>query len=234
MILFSALDRLGFIRLLAKIVMLVGLIVMVAWSLGGIYSLTTILQGKPSMKFATALIFLLSGFLLYMLSRTRANGQPTPYLAMGLIATSILAVMGAVFAAGIFHISFEWENVLLQQNPWTPRAFIPGFPSLGTVVGAGMISLVCLLSVFFRKFADALFLYGGSVVSFIGARAVVGYVFNVPVLYFLSPGLSDGMSIHTALLFVFMGTGFFLLGRDYTANPVPHAVHPIPTHHAKH
>jgi hypothetical protein len=48
-------------------------------------------------------------------------------------------------------------------------------------------------------------------VGLTGALAAAGYVFNAPLLYYYLSGVNSAMALHTALLFVIIGTGLVCL-----------------------
>jgi nitric oxide reductase large subunit len=54
----------------------------------------------------------------------------------------------------------------------------------------------------------------GCIVTLIGIIAVGGYIINMPLLYYLVKGFSTAMALHTAILFVILGIGLILLGRE--------------------
>lgn len=201
------------IRDWAKVVVGAAILVMVAW-IFDIAFLKSILPGQPSMKFNTALSFLFGGFLLYASAKPLASGADLKRAMVLITSLAILAIMIPSFITMIYGHSFDWENMLVEdQNP-TPFDLIPGLPSIGTAIAFIILAFAGLTGLLNKSIAKTGFLLGGSVILFLAIVALAGYGLGATVLYYVIPGTSNGMAIHTAVLFVLLGKGFFDLGKE--------------------
>ena len=172
----------------ALAVMALGLAVMVGWLLG-IEPLKQVLPGLSSMKFNTALGFLLAGGALYF--REKPGLRHGLAGAVGLLGALTLA---QVFTGGDFGIDqlFVREAAVAGQapgrmSPATALCFLLSGAALG------------LLG---RRTAEALAIS----VWAVGFIALLGYSFGAPNLYSI-PGFVS-VALHTAAGFAVLAAGF--------------------------
>jgi PAS domain S-box-containing protein len=170
----------------------VGLIVLIGWSLN-IAPLKSILPNAATMKFNTALGFILAGVSLWFVREKSFNQE-------GKRIGQVLA--GLVLIIGLLTLSeylFQWNagiDQLLVKDMATPANAHPGRMSEITAVGFILIGLAVMLihsrTTQYLSFSVALLSY----------LAVVGYLYDFSSLYQL-PGYGS-IALHTAI-------GFFIL-----------------------
>jgi PAS domain S-box-containing protein len=185
----------------------ISLLVLTGWFLG-IHPLVSVVPGLPSMKFNTALCFLLSGGTL-MLHTSLALRPLTRFLLTGLpfltIVISILTLLQ--YYSGLNFGIDEWcvKDIYTRTN----EGGYPGRMAHATALSFTIFSFVMLYtpakSKTTKEFMQALLLSVG-VVAFV---AFWGYVFGVPSLYKIS--FLSTMSVHTAFLFLLLSFAASLL-----------------------
>jgi hypothetical protein len=74
-----------------------------------------------------------------------------------------------------------------------------------------LISLVSSLSLFGRGRSVRFINILGAAVAAVGGVAVVGYLFDIPALYYNISEISTAMALNTAILFVLLGSGFYMI-----------------------
>ncbi len=169
-----------------------GAVVVAAW-LNGWDDLLSALPGAVTMKFMTAMLFIICSVGLAMRARSRD-------VAWTMAAALVLLVCGSLFA------QFGTGTQFYAGNDSASYTVAPGQPSIGTLVAFGLVGLG-LLDVFKASLLSAALL----AVSLV---ALFGYLIGEPVLYYYWPRWSTGMAIHTATFFAMLGTGIWLEDRQ--------------------
>ncbi|MBU1032386.1 MAG: hypothetical protein ABII13_01690 [Patescibacteria group bacterium] len=200
------------IILLAGIVTIVGLLVMLGWFLD-VPLLKSILPQWVTMKFSTALAFALSGITLYLIFLCKRNSE-TAHVLLPLSSLFILLLMLVLFLSVVFGIKSGIEDLFVREDAGAVYTTVPGRPSIGTMIDFILIALLGLTAVFKVKRHRMFLRWGGGAISVIGVIAILGYVFNVPELYYTVENVSTAMALHTAILFVLIGLDLVLLGID--------------------
>ena len=173
---------------------LIGLITIAGWFLG-IERLTNIAAGLPTMKFNTALGFVLSGLSLLAISR---NQHKIIFFTGLFSAITLTALASAELSEYIFHFNAGIDEFFIQDN-FEKSAGLPGRMGAGTALSF----LLCALGIlgrlthqkFFRRIAQYLF----HTVSIIAIVAILGYMFQVPQFYKLM--MLNSMALVTAVTF---------------------------------
>lgn len=198
---------------LAVCVMIVGILVMCGWILD-ISILKSILPMWVTMKFSTALCFLISGLTIISI----AGMKKYPGLAQ--ISLSMTTMLLMLFMASLFLSSFLGmrtgiEELFIKETQEAIRTTVPGRPSLGTMINFILIAIAGIAAMFRWAQLKVFLMFIGRTVMVIGGIAVLGYVLNLPPLYYAFEGLSTAMACHTALLFMIVGMSLiFLSNKD--------------------
>ena len=164
-----------------------------------------ILPGFQSMKFNTALCFLVSGLLLRhkSLSHTPRIDCPVTFIT----ATFLLAVSGLT----LLEYGTGWQlgiDNLFVQDTATPVSKSPGRMSIGTAMCFGIIGAAWMATVLpIRQATIALQLLALSVFTISGS-ALIGYVFGVQQFELT---IFSTMALHTSFLFVLCSTAMLLI-----------------------
>ncbi len=199
-------------RVISLFVLLVGFVVLCGW-LFDVPLLTDFLPGLVPMKVSTAVAFMLSSLLLYVLSE-KANRPselgavllPTLTILLFLIEVSMLALV-------FFGIQTGVDALLVEEQAAASVSAVPGVQSLATIFAFLVVGLVGLFNVFDSSRLRASLNVAGGLLFLVGAAAVMGYALGVPPLYYQVPGLSYAMALNTAILFALLGVGFQLTNR---------------------
>ena len=200
-------------KILSVVVILIGTMVMVGWFLS-IPILTSILPQWVTMKFSTALSFFLSGVILYFIGETQRGKVEWAQVALPIASLIILLLMATLLVSVLIGVRTGIEDLFVQEAEAAVKTTTPGRPSSGTMMGFILVAIAGVLTMFnlrnLRKYLVGI----GSVVAIIGSVAIMGYIIDLPVLFYTISGVSTAMAFHTAILFVLLGVGSFLLGRE--------------------
>ena len=128
--------------------------------------------------------------------------EPIPFL--------ILLLMVTLFISSVFGFNTGLDSFFIQEKAGAVNTVIPGRPSIPTMINFIVFALagIATLSGFKKSLARP-----GSVILLIGGIAVLGYIFNLPILYYSIAGINTAMALNTAILFILIGIGFILCGK---------------------
>jgi hypothetical protein len=194
---------------LSLVVSVVAALVMLGWFLD-ITALKSIYPGWVTMKFSTAMSFLLSGALVYCVGRiARGDRAWTEVLLPGLVLM-ILLPMVALLAATASGTYIYVAEMFVQESSDAILSVEPGRPSVGTMICFTLVAVVGLASIFEPDGKPRLWRIAGGALAVLGAVALLGYVLDESALYYYREGFSTAMAVHTALLFVLLGMALWL------------------------
>jgi hypothetical protein len=198
-----------FIKALALLVTAAGLAVMTGW----IFDIAVLKSLSPAwvtMKFTTAVSFAASGISLFFIVRMLEGEFDTAQVVLSLASLVLALLMGLLFCSTVFGISTGIESLFIKETGEV-KTVAPGHPSLPTMINFLLIALAAILALqhparLKRKLGAI-----GLILVFTGALATAGYIFNAPLLYYYIEQVNTAMALHTALLFVILGTGLLCL-----------------------
>ncbi len=197
------------ISIIPWVVIITGLVVIIGWVFN-IEAMKSVVPGTISMKFTTAVSFVISGILLLLLGRNKKNPDSTNQLAITICAGLLILVMATFLLSFIFNVPVGLESLVIKEPVGTAATIFPGRPSLSTMTDFVLIAIAgILLSRKIKRSFPARLL--GWVIALMGISVIIGYIFNVPPLYFYFENVSNGMAVNTAVLFILIGTAFILL-----------------------
>jgi PAS domain S-box-containing protein len=215
-------------RIASLTVILVGCAVLIGWKLE-LGSLKSFIPGAATMKVNTALCFVGAGISLRLLAH-RSRSSRKARIVNGLtIAIAIVALLT------ICQYVLGWNlgiDELIFSDPRSPATSHPGRMGVNTAVNFGLTGAALWLlnrqdypsdrlrqrqpprsQQRVRVDTIALAQSLALVVGAIAIQAVVGYVYNVRVLYQLTT-LTTSMALHTAVGFVVLAVGMLALRSD--------------------
>ena len=191
--------------ILAVAAMVVASVVISGWLLD-VDTLQSVFPGLATMKFNTALCFLLCGASLYFRRENRRTAHTAARRVSMACAAAVLALALLTLLEYGLSINLGIDELILQ-DPDTPRSAWPGRMSVATAVDFTLLALSLLLLdvnfLFVRRGAALLAL----LTTFIGGAALLGYLYGVKAFQF---AVFSSMALHTALLFVLLGLGILL------------------------
>lgn len=195
------------------VVFLVGVLVCVSW----IVDLPALRMMNPdwiTMKFTTALCFVFSGVLLFVLPGQVGEGEYSiKRLTLMICSLELLGMMGIIFIAALLGTSTGIEVLFVSETHLEPMTTAPGMPAVASMVALLMVSAVGMLDFFNPAKYRGVTRILGIVVAAIGALAVVGYITGVPLLYYYVATVATALAPTTAILFVLLGVGIVLNAR---------------------
>jgi len=211
-------------RIIAIVVICAGISGMIGW-IFDISFLKTISENWVSMKFATAVLFVISGSSLYVVTTLyRQNGiqgypfKPSLKLVLFLFAILFAITFMLLDSIGGYNFGFEDpEEMVLTIQPGTPSiAVMISFLIVGIITGATLLHETKYLKII---------CWGGFLLVIIGGVALFGYITSQPSIYYYYPDISAAMAFRTAILFVILGIGYMRLSRSKYLRFIAEKVH---------
>lgn len=207
------------IEALSVFVILVALVVMVGWFLD-IGILKSLYPGWVSMKFTTALSFILCGLITLSIYYYLKNGSDSFQILLSMLSLLVLLLMLTLFISNWFNIPSGIENLFIRELPSTVNTPVPGRPSVMSMLNFVLVSSLGFITLFNPKKLAYWFIGIGSSALLIGLSPLLGYLSDTPFLYYSIPGFSSAMAFHTAFLFVLLGVQTILLGEFLPHSPL--------------
>jgi len=195
---------------LSLAVIIGGCMVIFGW-ISDIGVLKSLSPSWVSMKLATAISFVLSGITLYSIVRAREGEIEKAQVALSLTSLILVLLMGTLFFSALLKIHTGVENLFVHEWADAVKTAAPGRPSIPTMLNFLLIASAGVLTLLNPAKVRTKLRAIGLIVGAIGALAVVGYILNAPLLYYFREGISSGLALHTALLFILLGIGLLCL-----------------------
>lgn len=195
------------------VVVLVSSLVLLGW----VFALPTlqyILPGLPKMVANTAATFVLAGLSLWLPQKTSA--QATHQHRQRRLAQALALAVTLLGLLTLSQYLFGWNLSIDQLFFWDPagtlETSIPGRPSPHTALAFVLIGCALLLLNGDSYGGHWLSQYLALTAGFIALLALIGYAFNVPIFFKVSP--YTGMALHTAVTFLVLCAGLLLAQPD--------------------
>ncbi|MGB7581917.1 MAG: hypothetical protein WBL85_05660 [Sedimentisphaerales bacterium] len=197
-------------KALSLVVTIAGILVMIGW-IFNVGLLKSISPAWVSMKFDTAIAFVLSGITLYFIVRVAEGEFDKAQVALSVTSLIIILLMGTLFFSAVFKIRTGAEDLFIKEASGTVKTVTPGRPSLPTIFNFILIASAGILATLNPDKLQSKLKIIGVIVGLIGAMAVVGYIINAPFLYYFIEGVNSAVALHSAVLFIVLGIGFICL-----------------------
>lgn len=200
-------------HLLGKIIgILISLIstgIMAGWILG-IHPLTVIFPNYVLMKFITALCFLFSGIILTFISLGKRSRSSFSTLIVYIVCPLLISLfMSTLLLSRILDIRTGLEELFIREIGQETLENIPGLPSLATMLAFILVSITGLIQLLYTSAWKQWFTrVTGFILCITGLIAIVGYILNIPYLYFVIPEISTAIALNSSILLVILGFGF--------------------------
>jgi hypothetical protein len=202
--------RIKIVKALSLVVAIGGIAVMTGW----IFDISVLKSISPnwiSMKFDTAFCFLLSGITLYFIVRAQEGERDLAQVGLCITSLIIVLLMGILFFSALLGIHTGAEDLFIKETKIAVKTVVPGRPSLPTMINFILIALAGLLTMLDVKRARPQLKIIGLIMGAIGALAIIGYIINVPILYYYIDGVNSAIAVHTSVLFIVLGVGLLCL-----------------------
>ncbi|MFA5252387.1 MAG: hypothetical protein WC454_07370 [Phycisphaerae bacterium] len=197
-------------KILAAVVGIAGVVVMLGW-IFDIGVLKSVSPSWVSMKFDTAIAFVLSGITLYFIARAIEGEFDKAQVVLSITSLVIMLLMGILFFSAILGIHTGAEDLFVKETGGTVKSAAPGRPSIPTMINFILIAVAGGFTMFNSVKLRSQLRMIGLIVGAIGALAVVGYIIDAPLMYYYIEGINSAMACHTAVLFVLSGAGLLCL-----------------------
>lgn len=191
------------VRILSIATGLIGLIVMLGW-IFGIDALESLVPNTVTMKFTTAVSFIMSGIMLYLINESRSKNSELAKILLPAPIMVVLFYMVTLLVSTFTGISSGIEYPLLMGKAGV-GSLLSGVPSVGTMISFLLIVSASILSLLRYEKQGREILVIGAIICSISVTALLGYAVNVSSMYYMIPGISSGMAIHTAITFLILG-----------------------------
>lgn len=206
-------NKFNLLNFLSVSVICGGLFVMTGW-LFHIPVLTTPLPIWVTMKFTTALSFVLCGIMLFFLSKQKYDDLAEVMISLS--SFSILLFMTTYLFFFYIGIDSGFEKLFVEESADAILSSAPGRPALITMYLFSLIALTGLLYTFHLSFVERIISWIGWMTIFIGTVPLIGYIFHIPILTLEISGFSTPLSFYAAVFFTLAGINLVLLDKPCT------------------
>ncbi len=199
------------VRIIAIITIATGILVMYAW-IFDIDFLKSIFPNAPTMKFNTAISFIMSGISLYFIARIREGDLRKSHIFLPVTIMVIFLMMVSIILSIFIKVQTGIETAFIEEKS-AVLTIVPRPPSLATIACFVMMIALGISALYSVRFFTKLSTLLGLAILVLGSISIIGYVVGQPALYYYVEGISTGMAPHTSALFVLLGYAFTLLGK---------------------
>lgn len=200
------------VRAISVIIALSGVLVIYGWVTDNAF-LIGVVPGFATMKFVTALAFIIASINLYLLTKLFDGNESLTQLFLPISTLTLSLLMVSVFISSVTGLQTGIENLFFSEPQESIKTVTPGRPSYGTISNFLLIIFVGISGIVAKKRLSKILIVSGVIISSIGLIAFFGYLLNIPELYFYSKDISSAMALNTALIFFFYGIAQIMLGR---------------------
>ena len=196
-------------RVLAVIIGIEAVAVMVGW-IFGIDWMTRVIPVGINMKFITAVLFLLSAAGLYAMAFAIEEENEVARVSLPGISLIIFLITTTLLVSRILGTPTGIENLLVPVTDpinYSGAVGTEGWPSLPTLIDFVLFALLGIDALFSGTFRDVSIRYGGYFIILTGCVAVIGYLSNLPALYYVLSISTVPMAFNTAVCFILLGFG---------------------------
>jgi hypothetical protein len=199
-----------FAKALALIVMVAGLCVIAGW-IWDIGVLKSIRSSWISMKFDTAVAFILSGITLYFIARAVEGEFDKAQIVLSITSLVIILLMGTLFSSAVLNVHTGLEDLFIEELPGAAKTVVPGRPSIPAMFNFILIGIAGIVILLNPDQYQIKLKTIGITIAAIGVLAIIGYTIDFPALYYYIEGINSAIACHTAVLFVLLGIGLLCL-----------------------
>lgn len=197
-------------KMLAAVVSIAGVMVMLGW-IFDIGILKSISPHWVSMKFDTAIAFVLSGITVYFIVRAAEGEFDKAQVVLSITSLILMLLMGILFFSAVLGVHTGAEDLFVREKVVAPKTVVAGRPSIPTMINFILIAVAGAFTMFNSATLRSQLKTIGLIVGAIGVLATAGYIIEAPALYYYAEGVNSAMACHTAVLFVLLGAGLLCL-----------------------
>lgn len=186
---------------LALVSVLLGGTVLAGWATHS-DSLTSIIETWATMKPLTATLFIISGALVasFPFINSRIGEVAVSMLTLCLLLTIGFNIIAHLSEVSFWNLFFPYQDngVMLVRG---------GEPSIVTTLAFTLVGIAGLIKVFN---GNGMINKLGLFVYLIGMFCLIGYLIQIPFLFFYVAGVSGAMAFHTGFGFLLLGSALIL------------------------
>ena len=219
-----SLNRYGslIVQLASISISIIGSVVLIGWFLD-ISPFKTVIPGAPSMKFSTSLSFICTGIVLFFISEFQSPSRRILSASSQVVLPAALLViilfMSTHLASSVLGNPSGLDNLFVKEGPSMPQTAIPGRPSEGTILNFMIIAAAGIISIREQATIRKPLLGIGITIGIVAGIALIGFASSIPTLFYFIDGVANGMSIHTAILFLAVAVTLVILSKSMQNNP---------------
>ncbi len=198
------------VNILAIFITLAGLLVLLGW----IFDITlfkSIIKDAITMKIVTAQCFVLSGLSLYFLNKHEREKSKIVCVVLPFLTFILFAVMLSYLISDITGSDSFIQDAFYLDDENPSNTQFPGRPAIITIISFILISIANMISFFHVANVKKKFFAIGLVMMVSVSIAIIGYILNIPVLYYEINNFSNGIAINTMALFIIYSIGLLKL-----------------------
>jgi peptidoglycan/LPS O-acetylase OafA/YrhL len=194
------------LKICTWIVLIVSASVLIGWFIDSA-TLKSLHPDWPIMKLTTALSFFLCGLIQVCHSRLEVHrAESWSQLILLLSTILMLLIVVSQITAIITGISIGLDFSFQERG--SVKIATVERPSIGTTLSFFVLSLIGLCSLSQMNCSKKLIQSGGACIAAVSCIAIVGYMFSIPLLYYTVQDTSPTMALHTAILFLLLGSTY--------------------------
>jgi len=200
-------------RIVSVAVIIIGLVVMIGWFTDD-DTLKRLNPNWVTMKFSTAVSFLASGMVVFLINESRNKNSEASKIIIFAPLIVVLFFMATLLVSTIAGTSTGVSSLFIAEDPSAAIGSVKaGTPSVGTminfllIIGTGFTYLLAHPK--HRKYLSI----SGAIILALAIIALVGYAIDSPPLYYQIEGASGAMALHTAIAFALLGISLIILAK---------------------
>ncbi|MFN3653770.1 MAG: ATP-binding protein [Candidatus Nitrosotenuis sp.] len=190
-------------KTISLITIAIGIAVVAGW-VTDVAALKSVVPQQVTMKFSTAVSFVLSGVILYFVSNHFAGKVGNDQIAIPISSLVIFLFMASLLTTSILGVPNGIEQLFVTEDPPAVKTTLAGIPSIPTITNFLLIVVVGMISLN-NSYNLRPIRYIGCIILAVGAVSLIGHLSNQPMLYYYVENISTAMAIHTGVLFVLIG-----------------------------
>lgn len=175
-------------------------------------ALTRILPDQINMKFATAFAFFLSSIALLFIDWEIKGEREISQIVLPATTISLLLIMTALLVVRILGVHTGVEDLFVHSD--SVKTVLPGMPAIPTMINFILFGVASILVLFESSRTKQQLSYLAIPIILIGLVACIGYLLQIPFLYYQISEASNAMAPNTAIMIVLLGLGLILSARS--------------------
>jgi signal transduction histidine kinase len=188
----------------------IGIIVIIGW-IFDIHVLKNISSSFVTMKLSTAISFVMSGVIIYLMNEIKAKNSSVAKVYLPAPIIVIIFFMITLLVSNLAGIRTGIEDIFISETE-AVKSLTPGRPSVGTMVSFILVIIASLLFTMDQQ-RNKLFFIVGDVIIAISGLSLIGYATDLSFLYYEIENVSTAMALHTSITFILVGISMILLSQ---------------------